>query len=1448
MGIPKWLSLWACCLLLICSQSYAQHARKLAFPSQISSNDYAPQTLIVKLKAQNSARRSQSQNTLQTISQWLRPEQLEQALPSSTLAASKSANVRANVPNLHLDNIYKLKLPAGQSLEEAIQKLSQLENVEYAEPYYLMKPLGTLADEYVPDDPAAAKSGAQKYLSLINAYEAWAIEKGESSIVIGILDTGVDLGHEDLADNLWRNADDPINGIDDDNDGYVDNYLGWDFADLDNDPTADQNVHGVEVNGIAAASTNNETGIAGTGFNSAYLPVKIFKSSNGNFYNGYEAIAYAADMGCKVINLSWGGANAYSNFGQDIINYAVLVKDAVVVSAAGNSGVFEDFYPASFDHVLSVAQTDTNDKIRSATTSSYFVDLTAPGQNVYTTRSGDTYANSSGSSMATPQVAGAAALLRAHYPEMNALQVMEKLRISSDDIYAIGLNNQHQEKLGRGRLNMGKALKDADSPALRMSGFSYRNHVGPYAYYKDTLSIQASFTNYLSPTSSDAKVTLSSPSEYVSILDSTFILGTLNTLENVEMGQQAFRVYLHEDLPSNEQIYFRLSFEDGEYTDYQYFFIVSSQNNIQLDNGKIRLAVSGSGDIGQGFSGESLVVNGVQWANSLGLAVGTDIDSVSDNIINSLTLPIHSWDFTTVESLRFVESEQADILLSSVFNDADATASLNLRVEQQWLTNTSGLGQDYLISEYRIIKEEENSVYDLNVGVFADWDLGDSTKNKAAWDASHTMGYVYSDTLYAGLALLSDHSPNYYAIDKKNQEGNVADLGVSLSDSIRYAWMSQGIAKASAGTEGAGNDVAHMLSATIDTLASWAHSHVAFAYLTGESLEELQTLATAAKAHYEAFRANPPLLQTQYACIDSSVVIQPKVKGLYRFYKDAFGTELIAEDSILNLEALEGDTAIFITSMELGYEGQMRQIKVKMLYPEADFTVHTVSKGSFKNDTLFLSTEDAATIKWKDLSRDAASWSWDFGNGYKSTQESPSVKFSEEGRYIINLKVSSIAGCEDVTSKEITVVKRALPAEVKDQLICSGEKITIVAANTDQIAVYSDKSLKNLLFSGKSYTTDNLTKDVTYFVVNENTTYPSIAVPLSVSVLQAEVNIKHELYLSNESKYMLKIWAESDAKLSDMEWVVDNITVNRSDTLYYDYTEQHNAMHAVNVELKYIHIDGISCNQHSKKTIDILKSPKPFFQDQQVCRGEAVKLAPTQGKNFYFYNDASLSAPVHRGKSYIVEEFETEQTFYITNIDSLGESEAAEVKVAFNKFADFNIVEDTIFLTENNEAVFEAFSFGQETSNISWSWDLGNGEYTTRGASVKQTYDSIGVYPITLIAQNSEGCTNTVTKLLTVVNVTAANEDPEEKNLQLYPNPSEGSLWLCNKIWYQKEVVLSLKNAQGKEVCRKAIMYHNFPVKINLNEIAQQQLPEGVYMIELLSTGKRFYRKLLLKR
>ncbi|MFQ6078637.1 MAG: S8 family serine peptidase, partial [Thermodesulfobacteriota bacterium] len=308
----------------------------------------------------------------------------------------KSAMGLKATRTFHGIGVQHLKIPPYLHIGDALAKLRGNPMVEYAEPNYIVRAL------VLPDDPQfnqlwglhnTGQTGGTPDAD-IDAPEAWDITKGDPTVVIAVIDTGVAYNHPDLDDgtkrNIWTN-DAELNGtpgIDDDGNGYIDDVRGWDFVGEDNDPT-DYLFHGTHVAGTIAAIGNNATGISGVNWLASIMPLRIFGAFGyGDSAKAIEAITYAADNGARVINASWGGGG----FSQALYDAIFYASDAgcLFVAAAGNGGddgIGDDndqdpFYPASYDlpNIISVAATDHNDNL--ASFSNYgatSVDVAAPG-------------------------------------------------------------------------------------------------------------------------------------------------------------------------------------------------------------------------------------------------------------------------------------------------------------------------------------------------------------------------------------------------------------------------------------------------------------------------------------------------------------------------------------------------------------------------------------------------------------------------------------------------------------------------------------------------------------------------------------------------------------------------------------------------------------------------------------------------------------------------------------------------------------------------------------------------------------------------------------------------------------------------------------------------------------------------------------------------------------
>jgi subtilisin family serine protease len=347
---------------------------------------------------------------------------------------------RVVAPKAGRRSVERVRIPAGTTQAEAIAALETQPGVAFAEPNWIL----TKSD--VSNDPSYTggqlwgmggnlTTPASTYGS--QASEAWAAgATGSSSVYVGVIDEGIDVSHPDLAANVWQNPYDPVNGLDDDGNGYVDDTNGWDFVNNDRgvyDAGADN--HGTHVSGTIGGVGGNGIGVAGVNWDVTIMSGKFLGPTGGSLANAVKAIDYFTDLkvrhGLDVVatSNSWGGGG-YSLAMQDAINRAAKA-DILFIAAAGNSGTNNDAtasYPANYsslvngsavsaatyDNVVSVAAIDSAGALASwsqygATT----VDLGAPGVSVLSTLPGATYGVYSGTSMATPHVSGAAALMAA---------------------------------------------------------------------------------------------------------------------------------------------------------------------------------------------------------------------------------------------------------------------------------------------------------------------------------------------------------------------------------------------------------------------------------------------------------------------------------------------------------------------------------------------------------------------------------------------------------------------------------------------------------------------------------------------------------------------------------------------------------------------------------------------------------------------------------------------------------------------------------------------------------------------------------------------------------------------------------------------------------------------------------------------------------------------------
>ncbi len=408
--------------------------------------------------------------------------------------AAVAPGAELHQPLALVDGLWSVQLAAGESVPAALAAARADPYVQYAEPNYILHAATT------PNDPRYT-DGTLWGMNRISMPAAWDVSTGGATpgtgTLVAVIDTGVDYTHPDLAANIWTNPGEVDgDGIDNDGNGFIDDVHGWNF--INNTPNVmDDNSHGTHVSGTIAGLGNNSVGVVGVNWAAQIMALKFLDASgSGTTDAAIEALNYAVMMGARVSNNSYGGGG----FSQANLNAFTAAANAghLIVCAAGNATNNNDtnpFYPASYkpspDNVISVAATDSTDKVASfsnygATT----VDLAAPGVNIYSTVPGG-YGYKSGTSMATPHVVGAAALLWAADPNLSMSDVRSRILGGTDSIAAL---NPTRPTVTNGRLNVANALSQAAHLTVNDVSVSEGNSGTMGATFTVTLSAVAAQT------------------------------------------------------------------------------------------------------------------------------------------------------------------------------------------------------------------------------------------------------------------------------------------------------------------------------------------------------------------------------------------------------------------------------------------------------------------------------------------------------------------------------------------------------------------------------------------------------------------------------------------------------------------------------------------------------------------------------------------------------------------------------------------------------------------------------------------------------------------------------------------------------------------------------------------------------------------------------------------
>jgi len=726
--------------------------------------------------------------------------------------------------------------------------------IEWVEPAYIYDP------DYMPNDPSIS---AQFHIAKINAFQAWDITKGDTNMIIGIVDTGTDLDHPDCAANIYHNPGEvgidgsgnnkSTNGIDDDGNGYIDDFQGWDIRMGDNDPNViigGDGSHGSHVAGCAAQVTDNGVHGAGIGFKCKLLITKHWDdNSNTGLWATDQGIVYAYQNGAKVINCSFG-SSTYSAFSQNVMTNA-WNAGTVICASAGNgdaNGVGQNWerFPASYENVVSVAATTSGDIKTGFSNFHSTVDISAPGQGIVSTYFNNTYASLDGTSMASPITAGTTALIRSVHPTWTPTQVVDRLKLAVDSIY--NLNPTYVGLLGTGRVNAFKCV--SDKPILAVTSFAASDSLyGNNDKIFDTNEKVTIVVNYKNTwlTGNNVSLRLTTTDPDVEITKDSVFAGNLAAYNSYgTIVTNTFEVRAKPGCPFDKNVVLKLDYSGTAYTDnatnnltvkFRQGFATHNSNNLTLN-------VTKDGAIGKKTQayGNGLFIQGNSFNQMLegSLMIGVSNTKVSD-VARRGTTPANVSDTDFVATSSYVVNKiGADQFGSGSFNDDGAGSNkIGVEVQQKSFSFAEPNNANSVIFRYKLKNISGSTLSNLYFGIYSFFTPdGALAPNITGLEQDIKLAYTYStpSNPYLGIALLTNQPLSYKPI-----VGTEVLTGFTTQE--KWDALSNGV---NTTTLGPGN-VCFVISAGALTLAAGDTTTIGFALVKGNSLADLRTNTNAAK-------------------------------------------------------------------------------------------------------------------------------------------------------------------------------------------------------------------------------------------------------------------------------------------------------------------------------------------------------------------------------------------------------------------------------------------------------------------------------------------------------------------------------------------------------------------------------------------------------------------------
>lgn len=835
---------------------------------------YQPNTIVLRLSADNPELQQwlarDRTGELSRLREILGPHTTQGYVSSATLRAVKKARREKEADQPLSTTLLAIERIVVVTTERSIdpvmisRKIASMSGIDYAEPMPVMEIIE------VPNDPAAAQ---QYHLEKVKAFDAWDVLPFAEDVIVGIVDTGIDTTHNDLGANVYRNQaemgrdgqgrDKRTNGVDDDGNGFVDDWYGWDFVGADGNSPDNSPLpghpHGTHVGGTVAAIVNNEIGVAGVAKMVKVLAVKVGRDDQNarSVEKTSDGILYAAAMGASVINCSFG-ASSRSFADLDVILEARDLG-ALVVAAAGNDGLEQGFYPAAHQPVLSVAATNEDDERTFFSNFHSTVDVCAPGQSILSTVSGGAYAYYDGTSMASPIVAAIAGMTKLANPSLTPDQLRGVVKTNTDNIDT--LNVSFVGRLGTGRVNALMSVLRTRSKFAEITSYSI-NDVDADSIFSpgDEISINMSVTNLLAPLVNGRVVASPAPSNFEPVFSvNTADLGAMPTGDTAA-ASNAITLRLPDDVPLNGDLAIMITIYDGDTLIGREMINATVNPSYRTFSfNDIRTTVNSVGNIGYNDYPENLQGVGFRHqGNRSILFEGGFLIGVSPTYLPNVVRGANtSYRDYSMEHINVVtvgsDAETAYSGAFADFSDSNDRYNLGLRIKERVLHPTADSLRSTMFVIYDITNISDTTIPGLFAAMFMDWDLGEAGEGDGcAWVPAQGMGVIQNTKNPSiptiGVAMLSPLLQNFYAVDNAG-DGFAPSIYDNFLRAEKWLMMSSGIAR----TNSRITDVSIMTGAGPFTLQPDSSQQIVFAINATDgytsSIDQMSRARAAAIGH-----------------------------------------------------------------------------------------------------------------------------------------------------------------------------------------------------------------------------------------------------------------------------------------------------------------------------------------------------------------------------------------------------------------------------------------------------------------------------------------------------------------------------------------------------------------------------------------------------------------------